>query len=140
VKKKKREAAQKKALEEKQKQQTSDTPKDEIESAKERLTSEIMKNLPEELRSAFTLYSQGIEPSHLMGLLGVEITRLQMKQAEGDYDYRDATHFHRTMDQARRIQTMNTLSDAYIPDKINVQLVPLGNENEEDYGDEPEFA
>ena len=115
------------------------TPKQEIESARDALTNAIVDNLPPELQEAFSLFSKGIEPSHLMGLLGVEIVRLQQKQAAGDYDYRDATHFHRTMDQARRIQQMRQGSDSYIPDKINVELVPIGAEEEEDVSDVPEY-
>ena len=130
---------QKKAKEKARKEKQ--TPKHEIEKARDDLTAAILSNLPDELRGAFDLYSNGIEPRHLMGLLGVEITRLQHKQATGDYDYRDATHFHRTMDQARRIQAMHQGSNAYIPDKINVELHAVGvDPEEEDFSDKPEFA
>ena len=115
-------------------------PKTLIEKAQDDLTAEILKNLPDNLQRAFELYSNGIEPKHLMGLCGVEFARLQQKQLEGGYDYRDATHFHRTLDQARRIHALGQTSDAYIPDKINVELVAIGAENEEDVCDEPEFA
>ena len=132
VRKKKKEKAQAKE------KKTAD-PKDQIESARDALTNEILSRYPEDLRKVFNLYAKGVEPMHLIGLVGVEIARVQAKQLSGAEDYRDAAHFHRLLDQARRIQQMHTGSDAFIPDKITVEIASHETE-EEDVSDQPEYT
>ena len=113
------------------------TPRSEMEKARKALEREILKNADPGLRSAYRKFKDGCTPDTLMGILGMELIRLQRSLGpDGTPDYRYNAAMQKLLDQIRRTLAMNEES-ACIPDRVTVTIDRP--DDLEDFSEEPEF-
>jgi hypothetical protein len=121
-------------------QESDGTPKGEIEKARKRLRREVLKAVPKELRASFDSFGEGLDLKFLTNFIGIEMMRLQRSLGvQESPDFRYTSAMYKYMELLRKLLLMQTGSEAFIPDRIEVELHTFGLEKEEDYTDVIEF-
>ena len=110
----------------------------QAEKAQRALEREILRNVPPELKSAFKRWRDGATNDILLGVLGLELHRLQNSLGDREPDFRYSAAVQKTLEAIRRVLLAREENAAFIPDKV-VLTLDRGADNEEDFSDEPEF-
>ena len=114
------------------------TPRDKMEKARKSLEREILKNADPGLRSAYKRFREGITSSVLMGILGMELVRLQRSLGpDGSPDFRYSAASQKLLDLIRRTLAMDQEQESFIPDRVHLTIERP--EGLVDVSDEPEF-
>ncbi len=115
--------------------------KDQIKDAKERLRSEILRDIDPDLHAAFDAFGEGCDLEILTKMVGMEFVRLQRSLGPNEApDFRYWAAMNKIVDQLRRLITIREGSETFIPDAVTMLLGKVPKSRNVDKSDVPEFS